>query len=77
MIILFFREDEIFDVIGDDIQLSGNKKIITKKQNNADWNNNCYGITVIPSISEITCKWNLSICGNMRRFLMKILRIYQ
>ena len=66
IIILYFRDDEIFHVIGDDLQLSGNKKIITKKQNDFDWNNNAFGITIIPSTNKIKCEWELNInhCGD-------------
>ena len=62
--ILYFRDDEIFDVINDDdVKLSGNKKIITKSANSAnnskDYNN--YGLMKIESTSNLIYQWDLRI----------------
>ena len=59
MCILFFRDDEIFDIIGRDVKVSENKKIITKLQGH--WQNNTYGIMEIPSMSNIIYTWTLKI----------------
>ena len=63
IIILFYRDDEIFDVHGDDMKLSENKKKINLIRNNGliTWNNNGYGIIKIASISKIKCKWDLML----------------
>ena len=71
IIILYFRDDGIFDVIGDDIELSENKKVIRKIQNDQCWNNNSYGLAKIPSTRQISYKWDLKIkrCDGFKRFL--------
>ena len=56
--------NELFDIIGNDVKVSSNNKIITKVKNNRDWNNNCYG--AIPVISTNNDKlqnyiWQLKI----------------
>ena len=55
--ILYFRDDEIFDVIGKGIKLSENKKIITKMDNIRGQNN--YGIVKIESASNLIYQWEL------------------
>ena len=63
MCILFFRDDEIFDIIGKNVRLSSNKKCITKLKmpQGLQWCNNSYGIMEIPSMSDLIYKWDLKI----------------
>ena len=68
MCILYFREEEIFDIISDNgIKLSENKKIITKITrytiSSLDCSNN-YGIIEIPSESDSICRWDLKVINN-------------
>ena len=46
--LLYFYEEQMFDIIGKDIKVSKNKKCITKI-NECGWTNNSYGITEIES----------------------------
>ena len=59
--ILYFRDDEIFDVIGDDIKLSENKKSVTKIEKDRNYANNSYGIIEISSMSNLIYQWDLKI----------------
>ena len=59
--ILYFRDDEIFDVINEDMKLAPNKKLITKFQNDDDFKNNSYGINEISSMSDMIYEWVLKI----------------
>ena len=65
--ILYYKDDEVFDIINDKIiKLSENKKIITRfymnpKETNHVDNNTSYGMLEIPSNSEAICKWDLKI----------------
>ena len=58
--ILYFREDEIFEIIPDDVIPSENHRTITKI-NEDGWDNNTYGIEEIPSESSLVCQWDLRI----------------
>ena len=61
ILILYFRDDEIFDTISDKgIQLSENKKIITRITHHHMTNTN-YGATEIPSGNGAICKWDLRV----------------
>ena len=58
--ILYFRDDDIFDVIGDDMKLSANKHKLTKiRDSNPDFNN--YGLNEIISSSKMVYKWDLKM----------------
>ena len=59
MCILFFRDDEIFDIIGKNVKASSNKKCITKLMNH--WYKHSCGIMEISSMSDLICKWDLKI----------------
>ena len=61
--ILYFREDEIFNVISNGIKLSENKKMITKTEDDWDFANNSYGIMEIESENELEYIWDLKICS--------------
>ena len=63
---LFFSDDEIFDIIGANIKVSANKKCITKelKDEITIWNNNTYGINEISSMSDMIYKWDLKIISD-------------
>ena len=57
--ILYYKLEEIFDIISDNgINLSENKKIITKTDNDLDFENNSFGIIEIESESNCKCKWH-------------------
>ena len=58
--ILYFREDEVFEIISDDVIPSEDGKRITKMNHNG-WDNNTYGITEIASLSDTVCEWDLRI----------------
>ena len=58
--ILYFREEEIFNIISDNgIELSENKRMITKIGDDAKINNNNYGIIKVNSGSGLICRWDL------------------
>ena len=61
--ILYFHEYEIFNIIGQNVKLSNNKKCITTinaPSINGGWNTN-YGIIKIPSMSDIIYEWKIKI----------------
>ena len=58
--ILYFRNEERFNLTRDGIELSENKKRITKVINNYAWDDN-YGLIEIPSLSESIYQWNMKI----------------
>ena len=67
--ILFYRDDEIFDIIGKNVKVSSNKKCITKLEApppDNKWDNNTYGILEIPSMSNLIYKWDLKVCANRK-----------
>ena len=45
------------------MKLSGDKKIISRVSTYGwkSWNNHNYGATIIPSLSEAVCQWDLRI----------------
>ena len=45
--IVYFHDDEIFEIIGDDIKLSTNKKLVKTECEGDNENSNCYGIMKI------------------------------
>ena len=60
--ILYFRDDEIFDVINDEnVKLSANKKIITKFATRYFVHYNNYGIMEIAPTSNLIYQWDLRI----------------
>eukprot|EP01084_Bolivina_argentea_P033901 62690_1 len=59
--ILYFRDDEIFALIGTKVKLSNNKKCIEKIANEDDYHNCSYGINEISSKDNIVCQWDLKI----------------
>ena len=63
MCILFYRDDEVFDIIGANVRVSSNKKCITKLEC-CNWKNNTYGILEIPSMSDFIYNWDLKINNN-------------
>ena len=70
--ILYFRDDEIFDIIcKKSIRLSENKKIITSIGRSA---NNNYGITKIVSANNLIYQWDLRIvkCEKMSDLIFGI-----
>ena len=58
--ILYFRDDEIFDVVDDDTTLSENKKKITKG-GISDADINYYGINQILSTNDLVYEWDLKL----------------
>eukprot|EP01084_Bolivina_argentea_P033899 62685_1 len=64
--ILYFRDDEIFAIIGTKVKLSNNKKCIEKIKKEMAWGNSSYGINEISSKDNIVCQWDLKInkCTN-------------
>ena len=60
--ILYYHNDEIFDIIGKDVKVSQNKKCITKI-NNDDLRNTSYGINQISLNNKVKYKyeWNVRI----------------
>ena len=60
--ILYYHNDEIFDIIGNNVKVSKNKKGITKI-NKYDWNNTSYGINQISLNSGVKYKyqWDIKI----------------
>ena len=58
--LLYFYEEEMFDVINKHVQSSDNKKCITKMKING-WTNNNYGIIQIPSNTDNKYEWNLKV----------------
>ena len=61
IIIVYFGDDDKFDIIGDDMKLSPNKKLLTKRQNDESWHTNGYGMMEISSLSEWSYQWDLRI----------------
>ena len=60
--ILYFRNDEIFNLIkNDEIKLSNNKKIITKIKMDGYHDNANFGIIEIPSKLEAVYAWDINI----------------
>ena len=57
--ILYFYEDEIFNVFGTGIDVSKDKKSITKSM--CGWTNNSYGITKIQSNTNNVYEWEFII----------------
>ena len=73
IIILYFREDEVFNVIGDDLKLSADKKIVTKTGSKNNWDNNAYGVIGIESINNnYIYEWRLKTNLNALRPLAVI-----
>ena len=60
IIILYVRDDEVFDVISEDVQLSNNNKCLTKI-NSKRYGCGSYGRIVIPSQSGIFCQWDIKV----------------
>ena len=52
MILIYYMEHEYFDSFGDDLQLSNDKKMVTKIKRDNNWDNNCYGIIEIASTNN-------------------------
>ena len=53
--ILYFREDDIFEIAGDDLKISKDKKSVKAGTTSDDFSllkNNCYGIIEIPSMNN-------------------------
>ena len=65
IIILYFRDDEIFDIefLSTDIHISKDKKQAIKMNrfDNYNWYNNTYGALKISSIDPMIYKWDLKI----------------
>lgn len=62
IIILYHRDDEIFETVSKNVKLSANKKCITlEKESYGMAQNNNYGIIEIDSMSDIKCRWDLKI----------------
>ncbi len=65
--ILYYRDDEIFDITGDDIKLSQNKKCITEI--GAEYRCNCnYGIIEVSSNSDNVYRWDLKIIKQPQQY---------
>ena len=60
-IILYYRNDEIFVIIGNDAKLSKNRKIVTKTVNGWSFYNNHFGMNQIDSTTDIVYTWKLLI----------------
>ena len=63
--LLYFHEEELFDIIGANVAISKNKKCITKHGRSAyemmDWDNNTYGMMQIESNLNNIYQWDLKI----------------
>ena len=59
--ILYYRNDEIFDIVGNGMKLSANKKVITKVRNGCSFTGNHFGLNQIDSTSELLYSWHLLI----------------
>ena len=74
MCILYFRDDEIFDIVGlNHIQLSKDRKMITKISNEpiqrfavgqGSWDTNNYGIMEVASNTDMIYEWKLKIIND-------------
>ena len=63
--ILYFRDNEIFEIIDDEqIQISQYKKTIKKINKDRRWNNNSYGKTKIESMNNAIYEWNIKILNS-------------
>ena len=58
--ILYFRDDEMFEVIGDGTMTDKTNKRITKI-NQHDWENASYGYVKIPSMNQCIYQWDMKI----------------
>ena len=58
--VLYFREDEIFGITGQNVKVSDDGKSITKINRHC-FNNNSYGIIHVSSMSDCVCRWDLKI----------------
>ena len=59
--LLYYYEEELFNILEKDIQISTDKKCITKIRNHRSWSNNSYGINTLDSDSDIVYQWDLKI----------------
>ena len=61
--ILYFSEEDIFEILQQEMKLSNNKKIIWRWSTDRCWENCscCYGNIVIPSMSDTVCRWDLRV----------------
>ena len=59
--ILYFRDDEVFEINHDNMKVSENKKTITKISDNWGWTSCSYGLNAINSNSDMTYQWDLNI----------------
>lgn len=55
--ILYYYEDEIFDIVGHDMTLSMDKRCITCSVSTK--NNNIFGTIQVPSQDQCICRWDL------------------
>ena len=58
--LMYYFEEEIFEIIGKDVMVSEDKRCITK-MNSTSWSNASYGINEIESNTCYTYQWNLKI----------------
>lgn len=63
--ILYFDENDKFNSIGNNVQISNEKKTIEKVGNHDTWDNMSYGEMIINSKTNYICKWRLKIRGFM------------
>ena len=69
--ILYLYEDEIFDIIGNNVEISNDRKTI-KKISNTNYDDISYGKMVINSKTNYVCKWQLKFRGVMTDCLVGI-----